>query len=355
MGPRVSHMNIAAISSITQTTEVDIRNLLLRFEGRPLVYPFYVHNRGEKWEFVPISDNPPEPEFILLNSGKRVYITNGEEPEDIERKVSLAEAKEEEDGFKPGSVQAIQAAVRRAEIEAEQAVIDSKKNEEDELQRSELIAKNNEAKALQEEELRKFAVSFSLKKLEGEKNDDEGIVNALPEFIPPSYLISLDAFMKLLNTQHISDPDKDMLAAIFCLVDKRGFSEADLRFILVSFCLIVAKDSMRQCLELIFCVVDRGDTNLLEKTDLLRLVVLINETIVYFGDRHLEASQTVDLVDSIYTAAGKVDGAINYVDYFDVILQHPIVEMFVSPQFQGLTRDKTFDGLYSINYNIIIL
>ena len=45
----------------------------------------------------------------------------------------------------------------------------------------------------------------------------------------------------------------------------------------------------------------------------------------------------------MYTTAGKIDGHINYTEYIELIAEHPIVEMLLTPQYQGLARDKVFD------------
>ena len=64
---------------------------------------------------------------------------------------------------------------------------------------------------------------------------------------------------------------------------------------------------------------------------------------IYVGDRPLDSAYVMDLVDSVYTTAGKIDGHINYTEYIELIAEHPIVEMLLTPQYQGLARDKVFD------------
>ena len=49
-----------------------------------------------------------------------------------------------------------------------------------------------------------------------------------------------------------------------------------------------------------------------------------------------------DFVDSIYTSAGKINGCIYYPNFIEYISTHPLMEMFLSPQFQGSMREKMF-------------
>jgi len=47
-----------------------------------------------------------------------------------------------------------------------------------------------------------------------------------------------------------------------------------------------------------------------------------------------------DLIDSTYTTAGKLDGSIYYVNFIEYMSSHPIIEMLLSPQFQGPVKSK---------------
>jgi hypothetical protein len=65
---------------------------------------------------------------------------------------------------------------------------------------------------------------------------------------------------------------------------------------------------------------------------------LLNNTCYFFGDKKLIDSQVGDLVDSIFTLAGKLDGSLTPDETFDLLISHPILEMFISMQFQGTDR-----------------
>jgi hypothetical protein len=61
----------------------------------------------------------------------------------------------------------------------------------------------------------------------------------------------------------------------------------------------------------------------------------MNNTCFFCGDKNLVETQVADLVDSIYTMSGKIDGQIPFDELFSLLISHPLLEMFVSLQFQG--------------------
>ena len=65
------------------------------------------------------------------------------------------------------------------------------------------------------------------------------------------------------------------------------------------------------------------------------------------GDKCLLETQIEDLINSIYTMNGKIDGVICYVDYIQSIVQHPIIQMGLCVQFQGTGREKLKELLFS--------
>lgn len=73
----------------------------------------------------------------------------------------------------------------------------------------------------------------------------------------------------------------------------------------------------------------------ISKTDFTRLLKIMNTSFSFFGDKSLHVSQVDDLVDSVYTLRGKIDGDISRHDAITLMFQHPIVELALSIQFQG--------------------
>ena len=159
---------------------------------------------------------------------------------------------------------------------------------------------------------------------------------------PSIYIVTPVQLHELLTDLNYHPADVETMCNIYCLADRRGFEDSDIRTVLISFSVLLAT-SCRDYIEIAFRLFDRGPSYLVNKKDLLDIVVLANDTLMYFGDRNLQHQQVVDFVDSIFTSAGKIEGDIYYPDYFDVMTNHPILEMMLSPQFQGRLRDKLFD------------
>ena len=163
--------------------------------------------------------------------------------------------------------------------------------------------------------------------------------------LPSSYLIKLDAMLDLCRRSGFDDSDTDLIEAMFRLVDARGFEEADIRHVLVPFALCVGANngSIAGVIRLIFSIFDRKCTEVVEKEEMIKIFNLCNEALLYVGDKPLAPVFITDLTDSIYTTAGKIDGGVQWVEYVELISEHPILEMLVAPQYQGLARDKVFD------------
>ena len=163
-----------------------------------------------------------------------------------------------------------------------------------------------------------------------------------PELQTMLYLMSPEDFAELLQSLNFHPSDIDIILSLYTLADKRGFRQMDIRFVLISSAFLLAT-SPRDCLDFTFQLLDRTSTHIIEKTELLGVFTLLNDTLLYFGDKSLKLMQLIDLTDSIFTSAGKIDGLIYYPDFLDLICDHPIVELVLSPQFQGEVRNKLFD------------
>lgn len=157
-----------------------------------------------------------------------------------------------------------------------------------------------------------------------------------------NYNVTPEKLHQLLEERNFDPSDISVMDNLYLLQDKRGFRQVDVRNIAIAISVLLAK-TPRDCLEFALRQYDRNNSDLIEKSELHTLFVIMNDTLLYFGDKHLAEEQIRDLVDSIFTTAGKIDGLIYYPNFYDLIVSHPIVEMLLSPQFQGLTRDKIFD------------
>ena len=100
--------------------------------------------------------------------------------------------------------------------------------------------------------------------------------------------------------------------------------------------MVLISADTQSCLTAVFEILDYENERVLSKDYFFRAFYLINNLFDYFGDKFLQKLQVQDLVDSIFTNSGRIEGCISYDDYLDVIKEHPIVELLLSPQFQGI-------------------
>lgn len=149
-------------------------------------------------------------------------------------------------------------------------------------------------------------------------------------------------FVKLLKEMEVHNSDLEIFMNFFRLLDSRGFQRLDIRDPLICFS-ITTINSLQRCFELPMQLLVRDGTTIIDKEQLYRILRLLNDTCYNFGDRYLDSDQVHDLTDSVYTSAGKIDGTIYYPHFIEYISTHPIVEMFVSPQFQGTIQEKLLD------------
>ncbi len=174
--------------------------------------------------------------------------------------------------------------------------------------------------------------------------------------LPESYLIHIEKMLAMTRLAGFDESDVDLMEAMFRLVDQRGFEEADIRHVLVPMALAVGckNGSISNAIKLIFTIFDRACTDIVSKQEMLQIFNLVNEGILYIGDKPLDANYIVDLTDSIFTEAGRIDGYVQWIEYVELIAEHPIIEMLIAPQYQGLARDKVFDEETLLNVDVCV-
>ncbi len=171
---------------------------------------------------------------------------------------------------------------------------------------------------------------YEMFETEQQLNNATGVIN---------YTIKEEVMLKYLTSLQAIEPDVEVFVNLFRLIDNRGFGTVDIRDVLISVT-ILTSPSVPQCIERAILIMDRKKTGLLEKPELFNIIRLLNDTCYYFGDKYLTVDQVHDLVNSTYTTAGKIDGTIYYPNFIEFISTHPIVELFLSPQFQGNAKSK---------------
>lgn len=153
------------------------------------------------------------------------------------------------------------------------------------------------------------------------------------------HIVNETAIKKYLKEIQAIEPDVEVFLNLFRLIDNRGFGTIDIRDLLISVT-VLTTNSVPHCLEKTILIVDRKKTGLIDKLELFNILRLLNDTCYYFGDKYLSSDQLHDLIDSTYTTAGKIDGTIYYPNFIEYMSTHPIVELFLSPQFQGMAKSK---------------
>ena len=328
MGNRIGHMNTFALSTVVQLNAVDVENMLRRFEKRCRKYPTIEHTSRfgvvKKFELIPHKDNDPEAEFDVdtMSAVERAQ-------DEKERRAEMGSVAGEEQDANNYVGTLIESA--STPIKEEQMGEDG----EFENDMATVASQNSQTSVTTPmvDMGGKIASMYTEHQLAPEPGWD----------LPQSYNVSIDELKGLCRACHLTDTDTDIVEAMFRLVDSGGNDIADLRAVMVPLAICTCKESVRECFALVFSCFDRAEIDTMEKTQMLKIFNLMNEGVVYMGDRPLEASYVMDLVDSVYTTAGKIDGHINYSEYIELIAEHPIVEMFLTPQYQGLARDKVYD------------
>lgn len=170
------------------------------------------------------------------------------------------------------------------------------------------------------------------------------IVNDKETFIRPSkaYFINETNLSDLLSVHKFHQSDSTNIINIYRILDDRGDNLVSLIDVMITFSTLTA-NSVEACIENSLKLFDRGNTKLIEKNDLMHVFRLLNNSFFYFGDKFLAADQLSDLLDSVYTSSGKIDGTIYYPDNIEYISSHPVVQIFLSPQYQGAIKEKILD------------
>lgn len=157
------------------------------------------------------------------------------------------------------------------------------------------------------------------------------------------YEIEEVAFLTILVEDcQLHPSDKEIFLDLFRLQDKRNKGVANIKEVLVSCAAVTAKD-IPSLFSIAFQIFDRTNERFLSKPDLVLIAKVINDTCSYVGDKCLHNDQVHDLINSLYTTAGKIDGDIYYPDYINYIAMHPIIQVLISIQFQGPYLNKLLD------------
>ena len=155
------------------------------------------------------------------------------------------------------------------------------------------------------------------------------------------YFIYEEDLINILNDLDFNESDATIYIDFFRMIDKAVMNKIDLKDLMISM-ICLNSSSLEECISYSLKIVDRDDTTMIQKSDLHHLFSVMNDTCCYIGDKYMREQQITDLVDSIYTSAGMIDGDICYLNIIEYVINHPIVEIMMSPQFQGPVRNKLY-------------
>ena len=156
------------------------------------------------------------------------------------------------------------------------------------------------------------------------------------------YFISENTFVEILTDLQLLASDIELCRKMFHLVDLSAGGVVNIKLVLLSFSCIVTQGP-KMCFLSMFNIMDRPQLGSLDKSDMIEVLKTANDALYYFGDRYLQKSQILDLVDSVYTSAGQIDGTIAYSNFVEYLATHPIVELLLSYQYQGTVQSKVLD------------
>ncbi len=153
------------------------------------------------------------------------------------------------------------------------------------------------------------------------------------------YEIEESHFLTILEEIHTDPSDREIFIDYFRILDTRSRRIVNIREMLIALSPFVSK-SIAEMFDFCFQLIDRKSTLLVDKPDVKLVLKLINQTCFYIGDKVLAHELIDDLVNSVYTSAGRIDGEIFYKDFVEYMTLHPIIQLFISLQFQGPITSK---------------
>ena len=176
----------------------------------------------------------------------------------------------------------------------------------------------------------------------GEEGDEEVDLD-IPYAAPHDYIARVDFMIQMdeLKTvfKEFQKEDISLFRDLFLRMDEMGKEEMSFKDLMILIAVLLAPD-LTSAIETAFRIWDFERKELLEQKEFMRVLRNLNMLLENFGDKKLQESQMQDLVNSVYTINGKIDGVICYTDFLTVIVEHPIIQISLCVQFQGTGREK---------------
>ena len=148
------------------------------------------------------------------------------------------------------------------------------------------------------------------------------------------YEIDQSTFLDLLEQLQIHPSDREVFEDFFKILDMRNRRIVNIVELLIALTPLTI-NSTKKLFERAFWLYDRKQKMMIDKPEILSIMKILNNSFESMGDKPLSTDIMYDLVNSIYTSAGRIDGEIYYPDFIEYMTIHPIIELFISPQYQG--------------------
>jgi hypothetical protein len=138
--------------------------------------------------------------------------------------------------------------------------------------------------------------------------------------------------------------DVALLENLALLLDRKSVGRVKTESLCLLLVPMLAKDA-RDCFQTTFRLLDvRRGSGCIDRAELTEVIECLNNAFFFCGDVRFSVMQIDDLVSSLFTSVGKIDGSVYYEDMCGALASHSLVELFMSQRFQGSWRDKVFDA-----------
>lgn len=151
------------------------------------------------------------------------------------------------------------------------------------------------------------------------------------------------------NDLNMKNSDVMLWCHLMCLLNQsNGEYNVDIKDLSLCFLVLIQHHSFRELIQNIFILYDQDRTGSVSKQTLIHIIHILNKCFVYFGDNPLSERNLVNFVDSLFTSSGLIDGVIYYDHFLEIIVDHPIVHVWLSKPYQSQGENIRFENENSI-------
>ena len=146
-----------------------------------------------------------------------------------------------------------------------------------------------------------------------------------------SSIITRPDFDKCLESvDHLQQSDAEILDRLFTLIDSTGDAEIDGKSFLMGISCLIS-GSTEEKISFAMSLTDTSRNGTISAPDIKKVFFALNDIASYFGDPVVSQDQITDMTREIFEA-NNVGGTVRYNDSITEIVQHPLVQAFLSGQ-----------------------